>query len=252
MFNRIKGTQDFLDLTLFNFIIQKAKEWLLLHNFAEVSTPIIEPIQLFERSLGIDTDVIAKEIYLVSNTKDDTHAICLRPELTAPLVRAFVNSGIDSLPWKAFTYGPVFRHERPQKGRYRQFHQVSIEVIGAQAIAQDAALISMLDKLFLEKLSLTSYALLLNFLGCEADQNRFKNILKTFLDSQAGLCETCLIRKEKTVLRIFDCKSSECQAVYKQAPKTVEHLCIDCTKEWSELQSLLYQLSVSFSIDPWL
>jgi histidyl-tRNA synthetase len=253
MINRVKGTQDFLDLALFNGIVDQAKKWLTLHNFAEISTPILEHAELFERSLGLETDVITKEMYLVTTTKSEAEHICLRPELTAPIVRAFVNNSVDITPWKVFSWGAIFRHERPQKGRYRQFHQISMEIIGARSIAHDAAFISLLDRFFQEKLHIKSYALLLNFLGCTQDQEEFKKVLANFLSQhKTSLCSTCLQRKEKNILRVFDCKSPECQTLYHKAPQPINHLCAECQDEWNRLQSLLLQLSVTFSIVPTL
>src|SRR5581483_7010187 len=128
MINRVKGTQDFLDLTLFNFIIDVIKKHIQVYNFTEISTPILEPTELFKRSLGTETDVVNKEMYTV-NTGSDKELICLRPEATAATMRAFLEAGIQTVPWKVFSWGPMFRHERPQKGRYRQLTQLSLEVI---------------------------------------------------------------------------------------------------------------------------
>src|SRR3990167_10826496 len=155
MLQRIKGTQDFLDCSLFNFLIAATKSHCALYGFAEIATPIIEPLDLFQRSLGLETDVLTKEMYTIAHTasdEDDSSGICLRPEATAPTMRAFLQANIDTVPWKVYTYGPMFRHERPQKGRFRQFHQINMEIIGTQAIAQDAFFITMLERLFSEKL----------------------------------------------------------------------------------------------------
>ncbi len=253
---RVKGTQDFLDLTLFNFLIDQAKKHLATYSFTEIMTPVIEPLELFRRSLGLQTDVITKEMYLVTTGKEspeDTERLCLRPEFTAPVVRAFIDNGVDVLPWKVFTHGPLFRHERPQKGRYREFHQISVEIIGSHAIAQDAYLITMLDRFFQEVLKLDTYALLINFLGCHADQENFKLVLARFLEEHKGtLCDTCIERKEKNIMRVFDCKSPACQVLFANAPRTADYLCSECAHEWTLLQQLLQQLSVSFSYMPTL
>src|ERR1700738_4044111 len=111
MFNRIKGTQDFLDLTLFNFLIDQTKNHLKNYNFIEILTPILEPTELFKRSLGTETDVVTKENYTV-NTGSDEESIGLRPEATASMVRAFVNNNVQEIPWKVFLWGSMFRHER--------------------------------------------------------------------------------------------------------------------------------------------
>lgn len=250
MFSRVKGTQDFLDLTLFNFIIDSVKHHVSRYHFNEIATPILEPTDLFKRSLGLQTDVVTKEMFVIKGHDD----ICLRPEATASIVRAFIENNIQQVPWKVFLYGPMFRHERPQKGRYRQFHQINFEVIGAQSIAHDVSLIAMLDRFFHERLTLNNYALLLNFLGCFDDRKAYRVMLKEFLESSEaqGLCELCNERKEKNILRIFDCKNGNCQAIYRKAPLLVDNLCETCNAEWQQLQEQLELLSVSFSYSPTL
>lgn len=252
MFNRIKGTQDFLDLTLFNFLIDKAKKHLQLYHFNEIATPVLEPFELYFRSLGAETDVVSKQMYVVK-TETEEELICLRPELTASTVRAFVNNNIATVPWKVFSFGPVFRHERPQKGRYRQFHQINIEVVGSKAIEQDVHFIKMLDRFFYENLHLDTYALLINFLGCFNDRVKYKEILYNYLKKvQNNLCENCKIRKEKNIMRVFDCKNLQCQELYKEAPFITDNLCSICQKEWTDLKNNLEHLSVSYSHVPTL
>jgi len=247
MINKVKGTQDFIDLTLFNFIVDQTKKHLEEYNFKQVSTPIIEHTELFKRSLGLHTDVVSKEMFLIDNQGKSDDSICLRPEATAPLVRAFIENGIDTIPWKVFTYGPMFRYERPQKGRFRQFHQISIEIIGSKAMAQDALLIKMLDQLFKNKFMLDNYAVLINFLGCYEDRAKFTLELKKYLETVSDkICSTCLERKEKNPLRIFDCKNPVCKEIYLNAPHTTNSLCADCSKEWENLCTTLELISVSF------
>ncbi len=115
MVPRIKGTQDFLDLTLFNFITSKLKAHCERYNFNQIATPILEPLELFKRSLGLETDVVSKEMYIVGTGHEAEESLCLRPEATASVMRAFFNNNIETRPWKVFAYGPMFRHERPQK-----------------------------------------------------------------------------------------------------------------------------------------
>lgn len=248
MIQRVKGTHDYLDLSLFNYIIERTRACMALHHFTPIMTPIIEPTELFIRSLGQHTDVVSKEMFVFSPSPGES--ICLRPEATASTARAFVENGVQQTPWKVYTWGPMFRHERPQKGRYRQFHQVSIEVIGSEAVAQDAQLISLLDRLFSQSLHFDAYALQLNFLGCAEDRAKFKLVLNEFLDGIISqICETCKVRKEKNILRVFDCKNPADQALYQKAPVMTDHLCESCAQEWTTLQQLLEALSVSFSIN---
>jgi len=251
MIQRVKGTHDYLDLTLFNFIIERATVLFKQHHFTPIMTPIVEPTELFVRSLGQQTDVVSKEMYVIPST--DGESICLRPEATASTVRAFVENGIQHVPWKVFTWGPMFRHEKPQKGRYRQFHQISLEVIGSSAIAQDAQLIAMLDYLFSQLLTFDAYALQINFLGCHDDRARFKETLGSYLDSVIDkLCDNCKVRKEKNIMRVFDCKVPTCQGLYTKAPVITDHLCVTCTEEWKTVQELLEALSVAYTIRPQL
>ncbi len=251
MFTRVKGTQDFLDLTLFNFLITATKKHLEVYNFIEIATPILEHVELFKRSLGLETDVVSKEIYIIAG--DDEDPICLRPEATASSVRAFVNHSIAQTPWKVFLWGPMFRHERPQKGRFRQFHQINMEIIGSQSIYQDVHFLKMLDRFFHEALKLDTYGLLINFLGCAADRITYKNLLHTFLAKNANVvCATCIIRKEKNIMRVFDCKTEGCQQAYKKAPRIADNLCKECAIEWQQLRDNLEHLSISYSYTPTL
>src|SRR5579863_516254 len=266
MIPRVKGTQDFIDLRLFNVIIDLIKKHLIRYHFSEIQTPIIEHLDLFNRSLGLETDVVSKEMFLIesrlsdgalvkSGNEGDEDRICLRPEGTAATVRAFVDNRIQTVPWKVFSYGPMFRYERPQKGRYRQFHQINMEIIGSGAIAEDVDYIVMLDRFFQEVLTINNYALVINFLGCSDDRKEYIKILKAFLETDehmAIICEQCKERKERNILRIFDCKNPQCQQLYQKAPLITDHLCASCVVEWQQLQLQLSLLSVSYVHRPTL
>ncbi|KKP35346.1 MAG: Histidine-tRNA ligase [candidate division TM6 bacterium GW2011_GWF2_32_72] len=250
MFTKVKGTQDFLDLTLFKFFIDQSQRHFLNYDFTEIAVPILESVALFKRSLGEETDVVSKEMFIIKPAAESKDEICLRPEATASIVRAFVENSVQHAPWKVFTYGPMFRYERPQKGRYRQFHQVSVEVIGSKSIFQDAQLIKMFDRLFTEKCMLQNYVLQINFLGCPEDRKLFKEKLYKFLESKSDqICQKCLERKEKNILRVLDCKIETCQKNYEKAPKITDSLCGECSKEWQKLQETLEILSISFIIN---
>lgn len=257
MLQKIRGTQDFLDLKLFNFITQLVSNCLTNAHFTQIATPILEPVSLFKRSLGQETDVVSKEMFIIEHhdqSDTETEQICLRPEATAPAVRAFLEHGIQRTPWKVFSYGPMFRYERPQKGRFRQFHQVSMEIIGAQSVSYDAQFIQILDHFFSEMLTLNNYALALNYLGCAQDRMVFKETLAKFLDKHIDtLCVTCRQRKETNILRIFDCKKEACHTLYTtKAPVLLEYLCTACVQEWETLQEELAILSVSYTVVPTL
>jgi histidyl-tRNA synthetase len=148
----------------------------------------------------------------------------------------------------------MFRYERPQKGRYRQFHQITIENLGAASIAYDVQMIKMLDRYFHEQLNLNNYALMINFLGSPTDRQVFKDELKKFLDSPTatGICELCKVRKEKNIMRIFDCKTPACQVIYQQAPIITDYLSLESAQRWQQLQDQLALLSISFAHNPFL
>lgn len=252
MITRVKGTQDILDVTLRNYLLNKIRCHFQKYNFIEIITPILEKTELFQRAVGDETDIVSKEMYFVISKEQNDTTLCLRPEITASIVRAFLNNNVQSAgPWKVFTYGPAFRHERPQKGRYREFYTVSLEVIGSAAPAGDAYVIAMLDRLFHEELRLDQSALLINFLGCSSDRARYRELLHAFLVEHEGvLCELCSNRKTRNVLRILDCKSPACQALYQSAPVITDSLCEPCSREWKLIQEILTELSVSYTHAP--
>ncbi|MFH1831814.1 MAG: histidine--tRNA ligase [bacterium] len=255
MISRVRGTQDYIDLVLYNFALDGIKKHLALYNFSEIQTPILEHTELFVHSLGSDTDVVSKEMYVFESGGEASSekSICLRPEGTAPVIRACFENSIQRFPWKVFMHGPMFRRERPQKGRYRQFHQTTVEVVGSLSIAQDVQLIKMFDALFSQVFKLEDYILKINFLGCLNDRKEHKNQLRAFLDQNINnICQTCVARKDTNTLRVFDCKNEACAELYKNAPKLTQFLCETCAQEWTVLQKNLEMLSVSHVIDPTL
>ncbi len=253
MVSRVKGTHDFLDLRLFNFITNIIQQQMRIYHFKQIETPILEHTELFKRSLGLQTDVVSKEMFLVGN-QAEPDSLCLRPEATAAMMRAYLEHSQEIVtPWKVFSIGPMFRYERPQKGRFRQFHQATFEVIGSSSVAQDVQLIKMLDRMFQEKFNLDTYALMINFLGCADDRARFRTILYDYVSSvQDALCQNCLIRKEHNLMRVFDCKVETCQEQYRKAPHIADNLCASCEHEWHQVQDALHTLSISFSYSPLL
>lgn len=252
MFSRVRGTEDLLDLRLQNFVLDQARKFLQIYNYSQIQTPILEHTSLFVRSLGQETDVVTKEMYTFK-TSEKGESICLRPEATAGTMRAFLENRIDQTPWKVWSFGSMFRHERPQKGRWRQFEQINVEAVGTKSVAQDAYFIKMLDTFFHESLKLENYVLKINYLGCKADREKHREKLATYLDLVSDkICKTCQVRKEKNILRVFDCKNETCQELYKGAPKLTECLCDDCGDEWIKLQELLELLSVNYIQDSYL
>jgi histidyl-tRNA synthetase len=251
MITRVRGTEDVLDLRLYNFMLDQIKHHLTVYNFHQIDTPILEHTDLFVRAVGTETDIVSKEMYVFQTASGES--LCLRPEGTSSIIRAYVENSVEQAPWKVFIHGPMFRHERPQKGRWRQFNQMSIEVINTPSIEQDVHFLKMLDTLFCDVLKLENSVLKLNFLGCSEDRKAHREALVAFLETiKDSICAQCLVRKDKNTLRIFDCKNEECKKQYHQAPKITDHLCATCAQEWQQLQTLLNVLSVSYVLDPTL
>lgn len=251
MIKRVKGTQDILDMRRFDAIVQKAAQHFCAANFSHIETPILEYHDLFTHSVGQHTDIVTKEMYTFSANGKET--LCLRPEGTAGTMRAFFENTIENKPWQVFSCGPMFRHERPQKGRYRQFHQFNAESIGISSITDDVRFLSTLDDFFSRGLGLRDYVLSINFLGTPDDRAAHRTALATFLDThKAKLCETCQTRMSTNILRVFDCKNETCQKLYQDAPVITDHLCDESQKNWEQLNSMLDMLSINRIHNPFL
>jgi histidyl-tRNA synthetase len=249
MITKVRGTHDIIDTTIFDFVIKSAIAHFKRAHFHEIITPILEPTELFKRSLGAATDVVSKEMFTL-NTPQENDALCLRPEATASTMRAFLEHANLATPFKVFSHGSMFRHERPQKGRFREFHQFNIEMIGVESISHDAFLLGMLDQLFQNIFKLDTYALMINFLGCFQDREAFKKKLYEFLNAhQNEICQNCKDRMHKNILRVLDCKTPSCQELYRHAPSMLENLCAQCSSEWDILKEQLEVLSVSYTVN---
>ena len=149
MISRVRGTRDIINAQQYVGLFQIIKRHLAHYRFKEIILPTLESVDLFKRALGQETDVVSKEMFVVSSSSAQSdELICLRPEATASMVRAFIEHGIQDVPWKVFCCGSMFRYERPQKGRFREFYQCSMEIIGSSCVSEDARLLSMLDVFF--------------------------------------------------------------------------------------------------------
>ena len=249
MISRVRGTRDIFKAREFLEIARIIKKHLHQYRFHQMMLPSLESVDLFKRALGQETDVVSKEMFIVSSSSAEQkkEQICLRPEATAQMVRAFIENGVQDLPWKVFCIGSMFRYERPQKGRFREFYQASLEIIGSASVSEDIHLITMLDTLFAQKFNLTEYAVHINYLGCQEDRKQFRKKLYDFLSNhESAICETCKKRKEANILRVFDCKNEDCHKVYADAPSLTDELCSTCAVEWTEVQERLEELSVSY------
>jgi histidyl-tRNA synthetase len=226
-----------------------AREVLGAFGFGEIKTPVLEKTELFARSIGEATDIVEKEMYTFSDRSGDS--LTMRPEATAGLVRAFIESKTYAQPGphKVFLIGSMFRHERPQKGRLRQFNQIDVEVLGDDGPQSDAELLVMLAHL-LERLGLRNVKIKLNSLGCPACRPGYREELMSFLDARRGkLCEDCRRRLDANPLRVLDCKVEACQEAVQDAPAMAEHLCQECQDHFSTVKQLIGASQVDYELD---
>lgn len=247
----VRGMKDILppESDRWQWVETQAREVFALYGYREMRLPLLERTELFARSIGADTDIVAKEMYTFIDRHGDS--LTLRPEATAQVVRAFLENRLEKGAGvkKYFLIGPMFRYERPQKGRYRQFHQINCEALGSDAPELDAEVILMLWDL-LRRLGLGALTLLINSLGCPECQVDFKARLKIFLFSREGWCDDCLRRREVNPLRVLDCKSKTCQELLKTAPVLKDCLCEACDRHYSRVLGLLTRFGVVFEEQP--
>jgi histidyl-tRNA synthetase len=252
---QIKGIRGFKDILpgeveKWQYVEGEARRVFGLFGFLEFRIPILERTELFARSIGEATDIVSKEMYTFLDRDGDS--ITLRPEATASIVRAYLEHGLNLKEPVAKYYfiGPMFRHERPQKGRYRQFHQIDAEILGVQDAEADAEILVMLMR-YLEALGIAKLSLQINSLGDPACRLPYKKEMQKFLQSKReALCEDCQRRLETNPLRIFDCKKEECQAALIDAPVVLDYLCDDCRSHFDRVKTLLQDLRLAYSVNP--
>ena len=246
----VKGTHDIYgeDIKKFNFIVDKFYSVTNKFNFHQVQTPIIEHQDLFTRSVGEHTDIVSKEMYSFTDKGDST--ICLRPEATSSIAR-LVASEYQSGSMKISTHGPMFRRERPQKGRYRQFHQINLENMGEKSPYLDFEIIliayNLLNELGIDK---KQFKLILNSLGSQDDQSNYSKILFDYLSQyKSKLSETSLSRLEKNPMRILDSKDEQDKEILLNAPVITENLSQESTQYFNQVKELLENNGIDFTID---
>ncbi|MBT8764382.1 histidine--tRNA ligase [Desulfohalobiaceae bacterium Ax17] len=253
--NKIKGFCDLFppESNVFVFMEEKARQVFSRYGCKEIRIPILEKTELFARSIGDETDIVQKEMYTFLDRKG--RSLTLRPEATAGVLRAYIENQLHSRERvsKLFTFGPMFRYERPQKGRMRQFHQINVEVLGPQAPQADAELLIMLWA-YLESLGLTRLDIEINSLGCAVCRPGFHKNLVNFLQNldQDSLCPDCQRRAKVNPLRVLDCKVARCKSLVQEAPKISEHLCSDCASHFETVLSILDQAGLSYHLNPFL
>jgi histidyl-tRNA synthetase len=247
----IRGMRDILppETDRWQRVERVAREVFELYGYRELRLPLLERTELFARSIGADTDIVAKEMYSFSDRRGES--LTLRPEATAQVVRAVLENHLEKGAGvkKYYTIGPMFRYERPQKGRYRQFHQINCEALGTDAPELDAEVMLMLVDI-LGRLGLSGLLLKVNSLGCLDCQPDFKTRLSHFLASQEGWCEDCHRRREANPLRVLDCKSQNCQELLKAAPVMRDSLCEACRAHYARVLALLDRFGVGYEEQP--
>lgn len=251
MIQLIKGFKDILpgEIEVWQTIERAAKEIFENFGFQEIRLPIVEKSELFSRSIGDTTDIVEKEMYTFEDGRRGN--VTLRPEATASVVRSYIQHKMyakDPIR-KFYTIGPMFRRERPQKGRYRQFYQIDAEVFGIDSPYLDAQLIFMLASL-LDKLKAKDVKAHINSLGCPCCRPNFQKALKKLLDQKKEhLCENCLRRSEKNPLRVLDCKVPACREAVVEAPSILDHLCNDCSEHFETVKRVLTENGVEYEVN---
>jgi histidyl-tRNA synthetase len=251
MIRAVKGTRDLLppDTAVWNRVESVAREVFRAYNYQEIRTPILEETQLFARGVGTDTDIVSKEMYTFD---DHGTSLTLRPENTASVIRAYIEHRLDQRPGvqKLYYIGPMFRRERPQKGRYRQFFQIGAEAIGSDSPFVDAEVIEMVTEM-LSRAGLSGFILLINSVGCSDCRPRFIEKLREALKPVApGLCTDCQRRAETNPLRVLDCKVPEDQPVIDTLPSILDSLCEFCAPHFAAVQGYLRDRSIPFEVKP--
>jgi histidyl-tRNA synthetase len=251
MIQLIRGFKDILpgEVELWQHIERTAVDLFTTFGYGEIRVPIMEKTELFARSIGEDTDIVEKEMYTFTDRGGDQ--LTLRPEATASIVRAYIQHKkyADDPVHKLFTIGPMFRRERPQKGRYRQFYQLDVEAFGIAAPYIDAQMIHMLHLLF-ERLGVSQTEAHINSLGCPECRPHFREALLQFLAGVEGrLCSDCLRRKDRNPLRVLDCKVPDCRDAVADAPAIIDYLCTDCQDHFNIVTQSLTRLKVPFVLD---
>lgn len=251
MIQLIKGFKDILpdEVILWQNVEKTARTIFEKFGYTEIRLPILEKADLFARSIGDTTDIVEKEMYSFPDGKRGL--VTLRPEATASVVRSYIQQKMyakDPIQ-KLYTIGPMFRKERPQKGRYRQFYQIDAEVFGIEAPLIDSQIIFMLMTLFSE-LKVEDVTVHLNSLGCPKCRPEFQKGLLELLDRKKDqLCDNCVRRSTKNPLRVLDCKVPSCKEAVKDAPSIIDFLCEECQVHFKTVKESLDQLNVEYKID---
>ncbi|MGD0870328.1 MAG: histidine--tRNA ligase [Bryobacteraceae bacterium] len=252
MIKAVKGTRDLLppSTEVWNRVEAVAREVFRTYNYHEIRTPILEETQLFARGVGADTDIVSKEMYTFTD-RDET-SLTLRPENTAPVIRAYIEHRLDQRPGvqKLYYMGPMFRRERPQKGRYRQFFQIGAEAIGSESPVLDAEVIEMVMEV-LERAGLGGAELLINSVGDHNCRPQYVEKLREELkDAAPRMCGDCQRRAETNPLRVLDCKVEADQPVIEKLPSIIDSLCDACRAHFEAVKQSLTDRGIGYEVRP--
>lgn len=250
MIQSLRGMNDILseDYERFEFFLSTASAVAKRYGFHYIETPLLEETALFKRSVGESSDIVGKEMYQF--TDKGGNDVCLRPEGTAGVVRAFIQHKLDKKGGihRFYYHGPMFRYERPQKGRLREFHQFGVESFGVESVYEDALMIMMVADI-LKALGI-GYRLKLNSLGDQHCMPAYREKLVGFIESCGdAICEDCRRRKSTNPIRVLDCKNEKCQSLYTDAPKLINNLCEGCQSDFDTLKTILDQHNIAYEID---
>ena len=248
---RPRGTNDFLpqDTEKWHYLEHILRELCVEFGYGEIRTPLFEDTNLFQRGVGDTTDIVQKEMYTFTDQGD--RSLTLRPEGTASVVRAYVENKLygEVQPTKVYYMGPMFRYERPQAGRYRQFHQFGIECFGSNHPSADGEVIALAWE-FYKRLGLKGLEVSINSVGCSKCRPHYREMLQEYLRPHLShMCKSCQDRFEKNPLRILDCKNPECKEHSHSAPNTVDCLCTECREHFAAVCDYLEQAGIPYRID---
>ncbi|MEA1955972.1 MAG: histidine--tRNA ligase [Campylobacterota bacterium] len=250
MIKSLRGMNDILskDYERFTYFINIATSVAQRYGYHFIETPLLEETSLFKRSVGESSDIVGKEMYqFIDKGEND---VCLRPEGTAGVVRAFVQKKLDRAggTHRFFYHGSMFRYERPQKGRLRQFHQFGVESFGVDSVYEDASMIMMVSDI-LKELGI-GYRLQLNSLGDNNCMPTYRdNLVKFVKECEDGICEDCIRRLDTNPIRVLDCKNEKCQTLYATAPKLINNLCDNCKNDFDKLKKILDNNGIDYEIN---
>jgi len=248
------GMHDILpeDQAFFQKVYAVAANIAGFYGFQRIDTPLVEEAELFSKGIGLSTDIVEKQMYVFRSKGGDY--LALRPEFTAGIVRAYIEHGMFNLPQplKFYSLGPLFRLERPQAGRFRQFHQVDLEVFGEQSSVIDAQIIQIFYNI-LKELKFKNLIVEINSIGDSQCRPYYKKLLVSYFRSrESSLCSDCRRRLRYNPLRILDCKEEKCQPVKSQAPQLVDHLCEECKSHFKEVLEFLDEVELPYRLNPYL